>query len=539
MLDALAAAQKAGDDVEKVVLLPVGKLFIDGGLSIPPRTTLRGAAQDKSTLYFLEDGIGTQLGGLSREEGGSPAPDPAYLFGNHTEAWGIEHLSIYVTHFSNNVIWVGQSSGFKLRSTLIRQLPYFCLGYTSIVPGGGGGVNGGRPPTVGQRDKATQAALNGHASRIANWTGGANQIGALIFLQGASNVEISDNDLTCTQWCLKSSTIPYFPLDSKHDPLPQATGHPNPHHIRIVRNYINNADVAFALGGTSQGIVEHNEITGSVLGGGAIYPSSTAKLWCSHNTANMHYSGDREAMTYDGNGGGSYFGPVASSAAGSVRVTLPPGTGGGGEAFVVMNGTGAGQIHAITSYNGTTRSYTLDTPLVAALGSDSWVQTLSYQGKSHYIGNRWADTGAFQLYGAAFDHVMANNVMRRMGGSMAWGQFFLNQSSGGTPLPTVLQTSPDMRQLWLDNEVLDENGVRNYMASAQHTPQQARITNSTQVRPAQQDPNIVLRVSVLGIFVRYCGRERPHRSRPLGPRRPLTRSSCGEATMSTPTAASA
>ena len=47
---------------------------------------------------------------------------------------------------------------------------------------------------------------------------------------------------------------------------------------------------------------------------------------------------------------------------------------------------------------------------------------------------------------------MSNNVMRRMGGSMAWGQFFLNQSADGSS-PTVLQTSPDMRQLWLDNEV--------------------------------------------------------------------------------------
>lgn len=100
----------------------------------------------------------------------------------------------------------------------------------------------------------------------------------------------------------------------------------------------------------------------------------------------------------DGNGGGSYFGPVASSAAGSNRVSLPENSqGGGGEAFLVMNGTGAGQIHAIVAYNATSRSYTLDTPLVATLGVDSWVQTLNYQGKSHYIGNRWGDNGAFQL----------------------------------------------------------------------------------------------------------------------------------------------
>ena len=65
---------------------------------------------------------------------------------------------------------------------------------------------------------------------------------------------------------------------------------------------------------------------------------------------------------------------------------------------------------------------------------------------------------------------------------------YLNFLNSTTMPPKLLQTSPDMRQLWLDNEVLDENGVRNYMSSALHTPQKARITNSTQVKPAQQDP---------------------------------------------------
>ena len=44
--------------------------------------------------YQEQDGIGTQLGGLSRADGGSPTPDPAYIFGNHTSSWGVEHLSI-------------------------------------------------------------------------------------------------------------------------------------------------------------------------------------------------------------------------------------------------------------------------------------------------------------------------------------------------------------------------------------------------------------------------------------------------------------
>jgi hypothetical protein len=59
-------------------------------LEVPPYTTLRGTSQELSTLYFMEDGIGRQLGGVTIAEGGSPAPDPAYLFCNCTEPWGIE-----------------------------------------------------------------------------------------------------------------------------------------------------------------------------------------------------------------------------------------------------------------------------------------------------------------------------------------------------------------------------------------------------------------------------------------------------------------
>jgi hypothetical protein len=64
ILHALHDAAAFGDGVQKIVQLPVGKLFVDGALSIPPKTTLRGAKQELSTLYFLEDGIGRQVGGM-------------------------------------------------------------------------------------------------------------------------------------------------------------------------------------------------------------------------------------------------------------------------------------------------------------------------------------------------------------------------------------------------------------------------------------------------------------------------------------------
>ena len=174
--------------------LPAGKFFIDGALDVPPHTTLRGASQELSTIYFLEDGIGRQLGGLTVSQGGSPTPDPAYIYCNCTEPWGLEHISIYVTHFSNAVVFVPPgASGFTMRSVLIRHVPYFCEGFTGIIPGGGDGVGKGAPPPVGQRDDATSAALQGHAGRIANWTSGSLSIGAVIMLEGASNVEVRRN----------------------------------------------------------------------------------------------------------------------------------------------------------------------------------------------------------------------------------------------------------------------------------------------------------------------------------------------------------
>jgi hypothetical protein len=42
-------------------------------------------------------------------------------------------------------------------------------------------------PSNATRDKATIAALKGHAGRLNNWTAGANNVGATVFLMGASN----------------------------------------------------------------------------------------------------------------------------------------------------------------------------------------------------------------------------------------------------------------------------------------------------------------------------------------------------------------
>jgi hypothetical protein len=177
------------------------------------------------------------------------------------------------------------------------------------------------------------------------------------------------------------------------------------------------------MDGTAQSIVEHNEIRGSVLGGGAIYPSSVSTTYFGHNRAMNHWSGDRESMTYDGNGGPAYYGPVSASAKGSRNVTIPAGKAGGyAPNLIVLNGTGFGQTHAVESYDSATRTYLLAQPLAAALGPDSYIQVLAYQARNIFAANQFTDNGAFQFFGSGVEQVISGNIGRRMGGFMAVSQ---------------------------------------------------------------------------------------------------------------------
>jgi hypothetical protein len=93
-------------------------------------------------------------------------------------------------------------------------------------------------------------------------------------------------------------------------------------------------------------------------------------------------------------------GPVASSAKGSRKISIPAGTTGGyAPNLVVLNGTGFGQIHAVESYDSATRTFTLAQPLAATLGPDSYIQVLAYQARNIFVANQFMDNGAFQFFG--------------------------------------------------------------------------------------------------------------------------------------------
>lgn len=104
-----------------------------------------------------------------------------------------------------------------------------------------------RPPFA-SRDKATASALKGHASRLANWTAGANNVGATVFLLGASNAEISDCDMTCSQWCIKADqgNIPWLPMGG--DPKIVSEPYPSHHCTQLV--LVNAATILLPAGVT-------------------------------------------------------------------------------------------------------------------------------------------------------------------------------------------------------------------------------------------------------------------------------------------------
>jgi hypothetical protein len=108
------------------VLLPVGKFFIDGALEIPPHTTLKGTSQELSTLYFMEDGIGEQLGGLTVAEGGCEYYVP--LAGTKTTLFSSKRRCLSVLSACPEPVLTNRSTSTRIANThgAAQHLPPQC-----------------------------------------------------------------------------------------------------------------------------------------------------------------------------------------------------------------------------------------------------------------------------------------------------------------------------------------------------------------------------------------------------------------------------
>ena len=92
----------------------------------------------------------------------------------------------------------------------------------------------------------------------------------------------------------------------------------------------------------------------------------------------------------------------------------------------VLDGAAAGQCRRIVSCSDR-RTFQLDSSFASTLDASSQVTIVGYLGRLHFVGNDFKDGGAVQLFAQAFDVVIADNVLERMGGLLAWGRSELTQ----------------------------------------------------------------------------------------------------------------
>ena len=250
---ALVAAKNNGGGV---VYLPRGQYFVEGAILIPPGTVLRGEGTELVSIFFKEDNQ-------------TSAPR-AYVTSSEPAPWGIEHISIYVTAFANNVVqFQPETDGAFMRYVRIRYNSYFCL-----------------EPQKGSSSRG----------RTADWD---FSVGVAVMLAGR-NLFVTDNDIYSSGDVV--STL--------------YNGAAGAEYMHIARNRFWNGGTTHWGVSWRQCIYEDNQATGvSVAAMGSNYPQyahdngepHVQNIFHHNNTQQMIWGNDREMMTCDG-GGGVYFG---------------------------------------------------------------------------------------------------------------------------------------------------------------------------------------------------------------------------------------
>ncbi len=233
----------------------------------------------------------------------------------------------------------------------------------------------------------------------------------------------------------------------------------------IARNQIRYGGRGYSIENTERLIFEDNLIAGNnplAIGNDitTFWSNYCRHIYYARNRVQQMFGADREMMTLDA-AGGAYFGKLA--AVDGTRLTLgadpvfrdyapKPHTNWVGAAVHVLDGKGAGQYRFVTSHAG--REWHVDRPWAVAPDATSRISIAPFRGRNLFIGNRFEDGGAFQLYGAAHDSIVAGNRGARMDGFLVWG---LNPHGWGQ--------QPSWGCQFLDNEIVEGNGYGHRSAS--------------------------------------------------------------------------
>jgi len=388
--DSDAAVRAALAQVEAngggVVYFPRGRYQIKGELKLPPGTILRGEGMELVSLYWPD----------------MEQPPPALI---HGPKFGLENLSIYVQNHRHIVEDEDGSRGTFVRRVRIRANVYFMF----------------EEPGTPYRGKQTPATHR--------------KCGSAIQLRGR-NFEITDCDIYASNYAFSG--------------LRAQCG-------LVARNKFLYGGRGYSIENADKLIFEDNLIAGNdllAIGNDihTFWTNSCCHIYYARNQLLHMYGADREMMTLDA-AGGAYFGKVAATSGTHLTLAADPTyktyepkahTDWTGAACVIMDGTGAGQWRFVTRNEG--REWEVDRAWDIAPDDTSVLSIVPHRGRNLYIGNTFTDGGAFQLYGAAFDTIVAGNKGSRMDGFFAWG---LNPHGWGW--------QPCCNCQFLDNEILEGN----------------------------------------------------------------------------------
>ncbi|MDQ1328544.1 MAG: Pectate lyase 3 protein, partial [Candidatus Poribacteria bacterium] len=179
-------------------------------------------------------------------------------------------------------------------------------------------------------------------------------------------------------------------------------------------------------------IFEDNDIQGNNLTSigndiTTFWNNSSQNLYYANNKLKDMYGADREMMTLDA-GGGAYFGKVEKVDGTKLILASDPEfmdyaprkhTDWKNSAVLILDGMGAGQYRRVVSNN--ERIWEIDRPWDINPDQNSLISIVPFRGRYLFIGNKFEDGGAFQLYGMSIDCIVAENTGTRMDGFFAWG----------------------------------------------------------------------------------------------------------------------
>ncbi|WP_168120379.1 carbohydrate-binding protein [Paenibacillus sp. HB172176] len=364
---ALRAAGAAGGGV---VMFPSGRYHLTNTIEIPTHTTVRGASQALTQVFWSP----------YRWDAGE-LPE-SLVKGTHDFA--IEDISLKATRVGNFI--VGDTDTGDAGNVFIRRVRIIA------------------DPFAGHLIENTEQAIDHEI-----WTRLNGRMDVLKL--GGRNIQVVDSVL-------------YGPNRS----LVLV----NPEGALVRGNTIYNGEYGwYSISGPDGLLFEDNIITSADLtatGGGISKPIDhfTQNVYFGRNSFKNTVGNDREAMTNDG-GSGAYIGPVG--AVEGTTLTLPDGGaaatwtahswGGGGGVFI-LSGTGAGQMRAIVDH--TKDVIELDSPFKVAPDETSTLSITSLQRDGFYIDNSFDNNGAFQFYGEAVNMTVAGNNFKQAKGFEAWGR---------------------------------------------------------------------------------------------------------------------